>query len=91
MKTPEDIRRLERGENAMDIQKGDRVLVNVAPFIASTRRQRDTVLCEVLEVSGTAVRVITQSPCREVDVWVESRWIDRVLPEGELFSQSNPA
>jgi len=67
----------------MDVRKGDRVLVNVAPFIASTRRQQHSVPCEVVDVDGMAVRVVTQSPCREVDVWVQACWIDRVLAEGE--------
>jgi hypothetical protein len=75
----------------MNVQKGDRVLVNVAPFIASARRQRDSVPCEVLEVAGTQVRVATQSPCREVDVWVENCWIDRVLTAREFFGESNSA
>jgi hypothetical protein len=75
----------------MNVQKGDRVLVNVAPFIASARRQRNSVSCEVLDVDGTRVRVATQSPCREVDVWVQDCWIDRVLTQRELLGESSSA
>ncbi|NLX55856.1 MAG: hypothetical protein GXY58_12135 [Planctomycetaceae bacterium] len=75
----------------MNVQKGDRVLVNVAPFIASARRQRDSVPCEILEVDGTRVRVATQAPCREMDVWVQNCWIDRVLTAHNNFGGINPA
>jgi hypothetical protein len=70
---------LSCGDCQMNVRKGDRVLVNVAPFIASARRHRDSVPCEVLEVEGARVRVATQSPCREVDVWIQDCWIDQVL------------
>jgi hypothetical protein len=75
----------------MNVHKGDRVLVNAAPFIASTRRQEHLVPCEVVEVDGTAVRVVTQAPCRELDVWVQACWIEHVLTEQECFQASNPA
>lgn len=75
----------------MNVHKGDRVLVNAAPFIASTRRQQHSVPCAVLDVDGTAVRVVTQSPCRELDVWVQDCWIERVLTQGESFNEANSA
>lgn len=75
----------------MHIQKGDRVLVNVAPFIASTRRQRDSVPCEVLDVQGAQVHVVTQSPCREMDMWIPVLWVDRVFAEHDVFHASHSA
>jgi hypothetical protein len=35
--------------------------------------------------------VATQSPYREMDVWVEDCWIDRVLTARECFGESNSA
>lgn len=63
----------------MNVHEGDRVLVNVAPFIASTRRQRSSVPCEVLQVDGGRLLISTQSPYRQVDMWVEECWIDQVF------------
>ncbi len=67
------------------LHKGDRVLVNVAPFIASPRRNREAVPCDVLEVDAVRVLVATRSPCRQVELWVEYRWIDEVLFRHELL------
>ena len=63
----------------MQLEKGDRILVNVAPFIASRRRHRDAVPCEVLEVRGDDFRVCTCPPYREIELWIDGRWIDDVL------------
>ncbi len=41
----------------MDIQKGDHVLVNVAPFIGSLMRGSESIPCEVLDVNGLQVFV----------------------------------
>jgi hypothetical protein len=65
----------------MKLHKGDHVLVNVAPFIASWRHQPDAVPCEVLDVHGNHLRVCTGEPYREIDLWIEDRWVDRVLPQ----------
>ena len=53
------------------------------------RRQRSSVPCEVLEVDGARVRVATQSPCRELEVWVEDCWIDGVLTREERLMASS--
>ncbi len=75
----------------MTLHKGDRVLVNVAPFIASSRRNREAVPCEVLEVSAAGVRVSTRSPYRQIELWVEERWIDEVLHRHGLLDVAGPS
>lgn len=66
-------------EMIMNIHEGDRVLVNVAPFIASTRRQDSSIPCRVLKVDEGRVLVSTLAPARQFDLWVETCWVDRVL------------
>jgi len=63
----------------MDIREGDHLLVNVAPFIGSLRRNSQTVICEVLAVHGDEVEIRTLPPCREFTLRVERYWIDRKL------------
>jgi hypothetical protein len=63
----------------MDIYTGDHVLVNVAPFIGSLRRNKQSVACEVLAVHGDEVEIRTLAPCREVVLNIERFWIDRKL------------
>jgi hypothetical protein len=60
----------------MNIQQGDRVLVNVAPFIGSMSRAKDSIPCEVLAVRGDQIHVRSQEPYRSVSLWVSSQWID---------------
>jgi hypothetical protein len=60
----------------MEIQKGDRVLVNVAPFIGSIMRSNESIPCEVIDVDGIQVHVRAEPPYREVSLWVLSSWID---------------
>jgi hypothetical protein len=60
----------------MDIEKGDRVLVNVAPFIGSVMRSNESIPCEVLEVDGLQVHVRAEPPYRGVSLWILSSWID---------------
>lgn len=71
----------------MDIQKGDHVLVNVAPFIGSVMRCDESIPCEVLAVEGIQVHVRAEPPYREVSLWVLSSWIDgRRRQKRELLS-----
>ena len=56
----------------MDIQVGDHVLVNLAPFIGVVQWCRNSVLCNVLEVDETRVRIVTNPPYREVDLWISA-------------------
>jgi len=60
----------------MNIQQGDRVLVNVAPFIGSKSRGKESIPCGVLAVSGDQIHVRSQEPYRSVSLWVSSEWID---------------
>lgn len=60
----------------MNIEKGHRVLVNLAPFIGSARRSMQAIACEVLEVEAERVRVRAEPPYREVTLWVQARWIE---------------
>jgi hypothetical protein len=71
----------------MDARKGDRVLVNVAPFIGSALRCDDSIPCEVLAVDGSMVQVRVEPPYRSVSLWVLSSWIEEPLQEKqELIS-----
>jgi hypothetical protein len=60
----------------MEIQKGDRVLVNVAPFIGSIMRSNGSIPCEVVDVDGIQVHVRAEPPYRDASLWVLSSWID---------------
>jgi hypothetical protein len=60
----------------MEFQEGDQVLVNVAPFIGSVMRCRESIPCEVLDVDGIQVCVRAKPPYRDVSLWVLSSWID---------------
>ena len=75
----------------MTLHKGDRVLVNVAPFIASPRRNREAVPCDVLEADAMHVHVATRAPYRKIELWVEEHWIDKVLRRHELLDVAGPA
>lgn len=66
----------------MDLRAGDMVLVNVAPFIGSLRRNKQSVTCEVLEVRGDDIEIRTLAPCREVSITIERDWVDRKLAPG---------
>ena len=65
----------------MDVRKGDRVLVNVAPFIGSALRCDDSIPCEVLAVDGMRTHVRVEPPYRDVSLWVSSSWIEEPLAE----------
>jgi hypothetical protein len=76
----------------MDIRKGDRVLVNVAPFIGSAMRCEDSVPCQVLAIEGLQTQVRVEPPYREVSLWVLSTWIDgRLDAKRELLPSSSTA
>lgn len=71
----------------MDVRKGDRVLVNIAPFIGSAMRCDDSIPCEVLAVDGAQTHVRVEPPYRDVSLWVLSSWIDGQLKQKrELLS-----
>ena len=75
----------------MDIQIGDRVLVNVAPFIGSARRNREYVPCRVLAVDETRAQVCTEEPYRTVALWVASSWIERKPDRGPHYRDARTA
>ena len=60
----------------IQIQKGDRLLVNLAPFIGSVRRSREVVPCQVVAVDGPYVEISTAYPFRELSLRVERTWIE---------------
>jgi hypothetical protein len=67
---------------SLKLNKGDRVLVNVAPFIGSMRHSDDSIPCEVLDVDGPEVHVRTEEPYRIVSLWVLASWIDGAAQRG---------
>ena len=71
----------------MDIQIGDRVLVNVAPFIGSIMRSEESIPCIVLDVDGIQIHVRAEPPYRAVSLWILSSWVDgRLQQKRELMS-----
>ena len=71
----------------MDIQIGDRVLVNVAPFIGSIMRSEESIPCIVLDVDGIQIHVRAEPPYRAVSLWILSSWVDgRLQQKQELMS-----
>jgi hypothetical protein len=80
----------------MDVQEGDWVLVNLAPFIGSSRRSRVRIPCRVLAVATTHVEVGTEHPFREVSLRVPPAWIEDKLEserdrDTRYRAQSSPA
>jgi hypothetical protein len=75
----------------MNFAEGDRVLVNLAPFIGSARHSKDSVACEILAVTATEVQVRPEPPCRSLLLWVDSRWIDRKLEACRVRGQQGPS
>ena len=71
----------------MDIQKGERVLVNVAPFIGSIMRSEESIPCTVLDLDGIQIHVRAEPPYRGVCLWILSSWVDgRLQQKQELMS-----
>ena len=73
----------------MDIREGNCVMVNLAPFIGSKVRSRQSVACKVTAVEGNQVQVTTEFPYRNVTLWVLPRWIEaghRAEAEEELVA-----
>lgn len=60
----------------MEIHPGDQLEVNLAPFIGSPIRSRHTVSCRAVAVREGLIQVIAEPPCREVEMWVEPRWVE---------------
>ena len=60
----------------MDIREGNWVMVNLAPFIGSKVRSKQSVECKVTAVEGDRVQVTTEFPYRNVTLWILPRWIE---------------
>ena len=60
----------------MELETGDRVQVNLAPFIGAAVRCRDAVLCTVLALDDEQVQVRIEPPYRELVMWVASSWVE---------------
>jgi hypothetical protein len=75
--------------NKMDLQKGDHVMVNAAPFIGSQRRNRESIPCRILTVHEAHVEVQTEFPYREFSLWVGSDWVDRKLEPHEVEEEDS--
>jgi hypothetical protein len=60
----------------MEFRQGDRVQVNLAPFIGSRRRSRHSVPCRVLALCGACVEVEPEPPYRPLRLQVLPEWID---------------
>ena len=76
----------------MQVRKGDRVQVNVAPFIGSVMRCNESIPCEVIDVNGLQVLVRAEPPYREVSLWVLADWIDdRPRQKEELLASAGMA
>jgi len=65
----------------VDIREGNRVMVNLAPFIGSEIPSRHSVSCRVVAVDGDHLQVATEFPYRSVTLWIPSRWIESDCPE----------
>jgi hypothetical protein len=63
----------------MNIQKGNRVLVNVAPFIGSCHRSKDSIPCRVLSIKDSSIEVATEHPYRELSMWISPSWIEGLV------------
>lgn len=63
----------------MNICKGDHVLVNLAPFIGSRHRSKQSVPCEVVAIHDSEVEVRTRDPFREFSMRVLASWIEGKL------------
>ena len=61
----------------MNIGVGDLVQVNVAAFIGSRSRNRESIPCEVLDLQPGRVHVRTQWPYRILTIWVSSEWVEK--------------
>ena len=73
----------------MDLKKGDRVLVNLAPFVGLVWRSKESIPCRVMDATPTHVEVVTEYPYREVSLQVQPKWIDGCLEGGFGFPQGH--
>jgi hypothetical protein len=74
----------------MDIREGNRVRVNLAPFIGARVRSKQSVSCVVTAVEEARIQVTTGYPYRSVTLWIAPRWIESedTNPIEEAFAES---
>jgi hypothetical protein len=65
-------------ETNMNIQNGNKVLVNLAPFIGSWQRCKDSIPCRVLSVKESSIEIATEPPYRELTMWISPSWIEGI-------------
>jgi hypothetical protein len=73
----------------MNIQKGNRVLVNVAPFIGSWQRSKDSIPCRVLSIKESSIEIATEPPYRELSMWISPSWIEGLVDHDFCPSQED--
>lgn len=70
----------------MDIHEGDRVIVNLAPFIGSSVPSKHVVTCRVITIHDETVEVATEPPYRSLKLEISRGWVSWVEAEdGELL------
>lgn len=59
----------------MVFSPGDRVRVNLAPFIGAAAKSDQWIACEVLAVEPDRLLVVPELPYRRVELWVDAKWV----------------
>jgi hypothetical protein len=67
----------------MNIQEGDQVLVNLAPFIGLLRRSKKSIPCRVVAIDGPHIVIRVGPPYRELSLRVQRTWIEGKPESGE--------
>ncbi len=60
----------------MNVRVGNRVMVNLAPFIGSKVRSGQSIPCRVTAAEGDHLQVTSEFPYRSVTLWIPPRWIE---------------
>jgi len=60
----------------MNIRVGSHVMVNLAPFIGSKVRSRQSIPCRVTAVEGDHFQVTPEFPYRSVTIRIPPKWIE---------------
>ena len=82
----DDLRQFDGRQTPMDIQEGDRVLVNVAALIGSVRRNEDSFPCRVLAIHDGDVEIRIEAPYAERSLRVERAWIESRVPPSQFIA-----
>ena len=60
----------------MKMHAGDRVLVNIAPFIGWADPAHESIPCRVLSVVDASIEVATEHPQRPVVLQIAAKWVE---------------